>query len=289
MTDRSNIIDGIKKQLVDQGVAEDILSNPMLAEFYEKIAQNPEFAKVFMQFYKEYIDHHKEKLISSADGKVDQVFNGHLNVLKQTLSPVDYSDIYIKYQEAEQKFAVDELKHNHQHFQNLIDEERQNIAEILDKNPEYAKMPKFIDLIETQIEAVSILEKYDTYFEAAEEQKSGKRKFAFNWNMNRKKKDLVLVIALLTEELDAEQLEAMQTKIAMEKKLELSVSGVTRAVLENYDEIAKTGRSPKTYQEIVSEWTRNKTQGTEKNTPPVDISYEEILIANIVGGKGVNL
>lgn len=285
-----NNIDELKRQLMETGVPQEIMSNPQVGDFFRNVAGNPEFAKVFAEFYKQFIEHHKKKLIESADGEVDQAFNGHLNVLKQVLSPIDYSDVYVKYQEEEQKFAVDDLKHNQNHFQNLIDEEQELIEKIKEKNLDYAKTPKFLELIENQVEVIDYISSNNMQFEATEKPKSGKRKFAFEWSETRKKRDLILLIALLTEEIDSEELEAMRDHIALQGRFKLAVGGVARAVLENYKEIAKTGTSPKTYSQIAQEWAGYKTKDTEKdNIPPTDISYSEVLIANIINVRGLSI
>ena len=74
----------------------------------------------------------------------------------------------------------------------------------------------------------------------------------------------------------------------MQKSFDLEVGGVVKAVLENFKELQQTGKISKTYAGIAKEWGGFKTQNTNKTTPPVEITYEEILIANIVTGMGVN-
>lgn len=287
MNDAEKNISSIKQQLLESGLVQEIAGSERLQEFYANIAKNPEYARVFAEFYKEYIEYHKKKLLASADGEIDQVFNGHLNVLKQVLSPLDYSDIYIKYQEEEQKFAVGELEGNKKHFQDLINNEKDKIEEILDNNPEYAKMPKFIEIIEDQVDVVDYIDANNIHFEPAEEPKSGKRKFKFNWSLNKRKKDLMLLIAILTEHFDAEELEAIQHQIAMQENFEIKVGGVARAFLENYNEIKRSGAVSKTYPEIAANWASYKTSSQSK-VPPTEFAYEEVAIANIINKIGIN-
>jgi hypothetical protein len=277
----------IKEQLSQSGLIDQIKQSDRLHDFLHNIKDNPEFSKVFIEFHRDYIEHHKRKLLQSADGEIDQVFNGNLNVLKQVLSPIEYGDIYIKYQQEEQKFAVDSLIKNKSHFQNLIIEEQDKIAEIVNANPEYAKTPKFLEVIENNIEVVGLIQKYEMSLQAAELPKSGKRSFELKWDKYKRKRDLILMIALLEEEHDSEKLDAMHEMLAIKKQMTVSVGGVTKAVFENFDEISKTGAVTKTFAQIASEWSKLKTKDISNKTPPTDITYAEVLIANVVGGKSV--
>ncbi len=280
-------ISTIKEQLSKSGLIEEIASSGRLQDFLHNIKDNPEFAKVFVEFYQEYIEHHKRKLLQSADGEIDQVFNGHLNVLKQVLSPIEYGNIYMKYQQEEQKFAVDNLLRNQNHFQNLISEEQDKIAEIINSSPEYAKTPKFLETIENNIEVIGLIQKYEMSIHAAEPPKSGKRTFNVKWDKYKKKRDLILMIALLEEEMDSERLDAMHEMLAMKKQITVSVGGVTKAVFENFDEIVRTGGVTKSFSQISSEWSKLKTKDDSNRTPPTDITYAEVLIANVVSGKNM--